>query len=420
MINMPLQKIRSIYILKYRDNEVDIMKGPFSIWAFFGLTLWIDILTHAFKPRKERRINPYQPVREVSVIVPVHKEPASYIETTIHYLYKERYPLKNVFICGDAQTREAKKVVASLSKKYPTLFYIECPHCSKAKKINFITESYAEFLGEFVYVRDCRVKGRVDCIEKMVSYFSGRDVAAVTSYGRVSVPRNAFSRAYFYGKAWVNEIGRFRKNAQEKRRAVFVVCGASTIYRTEVLQHLPLSYGTKTEDTHYTWILQKNGFKIRFADDAVVSAPEVDGEGIGGMSNQLKQAYRWSSGTIQCIYREGRDVFKNKELAYTTILPGFLEALMYAIPFVILPLLFFFAPSYALGFLIGDTFFSLLGTLIILPQRFFKTVFHYPQIVLFKYLNAAVFVAALTVVTGQAITQRTASWSNEWIPPKTT
>ena len=166
------------------------MKGPFSIWAFFGLTLWIDVITHLIYPRKDKKIDPYKPLRQVSVIVPVHKEPSVYIEQTIIALYKERYPIKNTIICGDSESKEAKKIVNELSKKYGNLYFIECPNKSKAKKINYVASKYKKILGEFIYVRDCRVKGAIDCIEKMISYFDKDEVAAFKSYCRVSVPQN--------------------------------------------------------------------------------------------------------------------------------------------------------------------------------------------------------------------------------------
>jgi len=349
------------------------MGAVFPFWAFFGLTFLIDILTHVFKWKKDKRINPYKPLREVSVIIPVHKEPPDYLEKTVGAVFSEKYPVKNVVICAGINANESKKIVKKLSKKYKNLIYCECPHQSKARKINYAVATIKK-LGDFIYVRDCRVTGNIDCIEKIVSYFNEEKVAAVTSYGRVSVPRNFLSRSYFYGKAWINEIGRFRKNAQEKRRAIFVVCGASTMFRKEVLKKIPIPSGSKTEDTYYTWILQKKGFSIRVADDAIVSAPEVDGEKFEGIKGQIKQSYRWSCGTMQCMYREGRDIFKNKRLAWTTIFPGLAESVMYTIPLVLLPILFFIAPVYGWGFLIGDTVFSLLGTAIILPRKFFKTL----------------------------------------------
>jgi cellulose synthase/poly-beta-1,6-N-acetylglucosamine synthase-like glycosyltransferase len=397
------------------------MKGPFSIWGFFGLTIWIDTFTHAFfelKGKKAKHIDPYNPVRDVSVIIPVHKE-GRYIEGTIVALYAEHYPLKRVIVCGDKYSAETKAVVRSLMPHYMTLSYLESPYVSKAKKINYAVQTMGDELGEFVYVRDARVVGSVDCIEKMVSCFTDDTVAAVTSYGRLSFPKNFLSRSYYYGKSWVNEIGRFRKRAQEKRDALFVICGASTMYHTDVLNYIPIPGGTKTEDTHYTWRLQTEGFRVRVADDAVVSAPELDGKGLTGIKNQLKQAHRWSSGTIQCFYKEGHNIPNNKRLFYSTVLPGFLEAVTYSIPLVTLPLLLWFFPVYGLAFLIGDTVFSLLGTLVLIPKKFVKTLIHYPQIFFFKYLNALVFVYALVRVTAEAIDGRTKKWYNEWIPQQT-
>ena len=409
----------TIYIFKYSSYSVTIMKGPFSIWAVFGLTIVIDLLTHVYHPKKYHRINPYNPVREVSLVVPVHKEPTEYIEETILSLNKERYPLKNIIVCGDLESKETEKVIKKLSEDFKNLFYLESPYVSKARKINYTVENSKDILGEFVYVRDCRVTGEIDCIEKMVSYFSHKSVSAVTSYGRVSIPRNFLSRSYFYGKTWINEVGRFRKNAQEKRRAVFVICGASTMFRTDVLKKIPIPHGSKTEDTHYTWLLQEEGYNIRVADDATVSSPEIDGPGLEGIKLQIKQSYRWSTGTMQCLFRERERIFKSKRLAYSTLLPGFLESLMYTIPLILLPLFFFIYPVFALGFLIGDTVFSLLGTLIIIPKKFPKTLFHYPQILFFKYLNAIIFLCAIATVTTQAAVSRRDKWYNEWFPPRT-
>ena len=191
------------------------------------------------------------------------------------------------------------------------------------------------------------------------------------------------------------------------------------MYRTYVLRQLPIPHGTKTEDTHYTWKLQTAGYRIRVADDAVVSAPEIDGRGLNGLKGQLRQAYRWSSGTMQCFYKEGHNIPNNKRLFFSTILPGFLESITYSIPLVTLPLILWWLPVYGWGFLIGDTVFSLLGTLVFIRKKFFKTLLHYPQVFFFKYLNALVFLYAVVRVTADAINGKTRDWHNEWVPLQT-
>jgi cellulose synthase/poly-beta-1,6-N-acetylglucosamine synthase-like glycosyltransferase len=394
------------------------MKGPFSIWTFFGLTLWIDLASLIFySGRKDKRVNPYKPLKSLSVIIPAFRE-EEHIADTIKSIYAENFPVKNVVVCGDAYSSDMGLIVDKLAAKYPGLMYLVCPKASKAEKINYAIGNMRNILGDFIYVRDARVFGKKDTMERMMSCFTSSKVAAVTSYGRLSAPKNFLSRAYYYGKSWINEIGRFRKGAQEKRRAMFVICGASTIYRKAVLESFPLVPKSKTEDTYYTWLLQRKGFELRVADDAVVSAPEVDGKGFSGLKAQLKQAYRWSSGTMQCFYLESEVMEKNKRLFLTTVLPGFLEATMYSIALILSPLVLMLSLEVGMGFIIGDTVFSLIGTAILLPKKFFKTLVHYPEIFFFKYLNSIVYLAALMHTTGEAL-HANPNWKNEWIPPQT-
>lgn len=397
------------------------MKGPFSIWAFFGITIWIDAMTfvvHFFSKKKREKFDPYNPIREITVLIPAYRE-EKYIAQTIEGLSVEKYPIKNIIVCGDAHSEKMRKIVEGLIPTYSNLYYCQAPCTSKAKKINYTVHNLHELLGEFVYVRDARVIGEPKCIERMMSCFTDEKVAAVTSYGRISIPKSLLSRAYHYGKAWINEIGRFRKLAQELRRAVFVVCGASTVYRTKVLREIPIPSKSKTEDTHYTWILQRKGYVVKVADNATVSAPDVDGRKLTGLVSQLNQSFRWSSGTMQCLFKEFGYISKNKRLFYTTIVPGFIESVTYSTALVIAPFFLFIAPKLVLGFLIGDTVFSLVGTLIIIPKKFIKTVIHYPEIIFFKYLNALVFLYSFFKTTFEVIFGKTGEWTNEWIPPNT-
>ncbi len=391
------------------------MKGPFSVWVF-GVTLWIDLITvFLYKFKRKKKMVLRKSVPAVSVIIPAHKEFPENVVLTIKSLYAEGHPLKNVIVCGDGNAAE-KNVIETLRKIYPNLMYIESKERSKAKKINFVAQKYPNMLGEYVYVRDCKVLSENNCVQRMVAQFTEDDIVAVTSYGYLKKPKNFLARSYFYGKDWVNELGRFRKRAQEKRNAMFVVCGASTMYRTSVLRKFPIPNKSKTEDTHYTWFLQMQGMKVRVADDAVVYAPDVDGKWGKGIRNQLKQAYRWNAGTVQCFFLEWRNIGKNKKLAYTTIIPGFIEAIVYSIALVMFPVLFWIHPYLLIGFLVGDLFFSLLGTLIFARKKFWSTLFHYPQILFFKYLNALVFMIALVRVTYQRMRKQTGKWSNEWTP----
>lgn len=397
------------------------MEIPATIWTFFGITLFIDIITLflyiLLKPIEKKQKPEIKP-KELSVLIPAHLESRKDIRRTIKAVYQEDYDFNKVILCGDADSQGMQELVDNLSFRYPNLTYVESPERSKAKKINYVAQKIPD-IGKYLYVRDCRVIGERDCISKMLSHFTSDRVAAVTSYGTVTAPRNFLARSYHYGKDWVNSIGAFRKIAQEKRRGVFVVCGASTIYRVDILKKIPMPSVTKTEDTHYTWTLQMHGYKVNVAHEATVTAPDVDGSWLNGIRNQVKQTYRWNTGTVQCIYAERSKLNKSKALLYTTIVPGFFEALTYSMAVIMIPVLFYFARNFAIGFLIGDAVFSLAATLIFLPKDFIKTIFHYPQIMFYKYLSAIIFITAVLMVSMQVLTGRSKRWTNEWRPLKT-
>ena len=391
------------------------MNFTITFWTIFGVSIWIDLLTALIflfikkKKKSQKNIN-----KPVTVMIPVHRESLKDIEKTIISIYKEDFKLKNCIICGDSDSENIKSLVKKLSQKYKNLVYIESSEKSKARKINYIVRSKKEFLCEFLYVRDCNVQSNDNSIKDLLINFNDNKIAAVTSNGYVEPPKNFLGRSYHYGKEWINKLGWFRKLQQEKRQAVFVVCGASTLYRTSVLRKIPIPDTTKTEDTHYTWKLQIEGYKIAIAKETKIFSPDVEGKYFKGLFKQIRQSYRWSSGTVQCLYIERKNLSKNKKLLYTTIIPGAIEALTYSIALVLLPLIFFISPTFFWGFIIGDTFFSLLGTILFTPKRLLHTIFHYPQIMFYKYINASIFLTALITVTFQRIFYKNTRWSNEW------
>lgn len=393
------------------------MIGAITFWTFFGISIWIDMLTafiFLFIRKKKKQI--LNPKKKISVMIPVHTESTKDIKNTVRHIYNENYPLVKCIICGDSDTKNVEELVRHIKVRfgYKNLEYIESPDKSKAKKMNFIVEHYGNALGEFIHVRDCNVISEDKAIKDMLSHFTDKNIAAVTSYGYVHKPKNFLGRSYHYGKEWINQIGRFRKNQQEKRSAVFVVCGASTTYRVNVIREIPVPSITKTEDTHYTWLLQIHGYKLGIAKKTKISSPDVDGKWHKGLYNQIRQGYRWSCGTIQCFYIERKNLNKNKKLLYTTIIPGSIEATTYSVALILLPFFAFYAPTFFWGFIIGDTFFSLLGTIIFIPKRLLHTIFHYPQIMFYKYISATIFITALLVVSFQRITKKHHKWSNEW------
>ncbi len=408
------------------------------------LTFLIDIVTlvyhHSMKIfkkcyinlvyRKELKYSPkqiYKPKKEVSVIISSHGQ-KDLIEDSMRSIFRQNYPIKNVYVSDsnidntEEVTKQLDNVIKKLKKEFPQIHYwSKSGITSKAEKINALVGDLDVDLGDYIYLVDSGLKLHQGAIEKLVEGFTEDNIVAVTSYGFVTPSGNYLSKYFHYGKEWVNRLGKFRKTAQFYRRGVFVVCGASFIIKRDVLKKIKISIGTKTEDTAYTWQLQEEGYKVGFAPDAIVSSKDVP-----TLKAQLKQSYRWYTGTAQVIFLH-RKIFglksKAKSLAYLSVLPGLMESVIYTTAIVLLPVMFYFAPTYVIYFLIGDTVLSFIAPLIApllsgepkqIPREFFHTLRHYHQITAYKIMASVLFLSSLLKVNFDIITGKQKKWVNKW------
>jgi len=365
--------------------------------------------------------------KEVSVIISAHKE-EDIIEKSIRSVFRQNYPIKNLYI-SDSNLDNTKKAVRNLEerikklkKEFPNIIYWSKEGItSKAEKINSLVRDPSVDLGDYVYLIDSDLRLSPDTIEKLVEGFTEDNIAAVTSYGYVTPPDNYWAKYFHYGKEWINRMGKFRKIAQKYRRAMFVVCGASYMVRLDVLKKIELSTKTKTEDTDFSWQLQEEGYKIEFVPDAVVSSKDVP-----TLKSQLKQSYRWYMGTWQNLYLH-KNIFglksKAKSLAYLSILPGFIESLLYSCAIVLLPFIAYFFPIFAVYFLVGDTILSFIAPVIApllsgepetIPREIFHTLRYYHQIIVFKIMAAVLWLGAGFKVCYHILTGKQKKWVNKW------
>ncbi|MBS3114453.1 glycosyltransferase family 2 protein [Candidatus Woesearchaeota archaeon] len=362
-----------------------------------------------------------KPKKDVTVVISAHGEEKT-IEKIVLDVFKQTYPIKNIYI-SDSNIDNTSRIINKLSKEFPNVYYWSKDGViGKAEKINCLVRDTNVDLGYYVYLKDSSTKLAPDVLEKLVSGFTDENVAAVTSFGFVTPPDNYLAKYFHYGKEWVNKLGKFRKTAQQYRRAMFVVCGASFMVRSDILKNIEIPIGTKTEDTAYTWRLQEEGYKVGVVQDAVVSAEDVT-----TLESQLKQSFRWHTGTWQNLYLHKKDLFgphsKAKALAYSTILPGFIESTLYTATFVSLPIIYYFSPDFVEYFLIGDTALSFASPLISMPlggnpeetpKEFFKTLRHYHQITAYKAMSSALWLSSGVKVAYDILSGKSEKWTDTW------
>jgi len=343
----------------------------------------------------------------VSVLIPIFNE-SEKVFSTVECILQQTYPVEHIYLLDDLSTDATHKVCQNLEEKYENISHVRRDvKLGKAGNINALVAEQYGALGRFVLIVDGDVKLAPTCLEELVK--GCEDADAVTGFGYTRPPSAYIPKMLYEGMYWINCVFSFRKKAQSIRKAVFVVCGALTMYKLDVLRNVPVPERTLTEDTDYTWVLQEKRHKVRYSPKA---------RGVGRDPETIRGCWqrhlRWFCGTYQCMYVHGfRELNQSKTLFYSTILPGFLEAVPYSVTITLLPLIAFFNSDLAKGILIAD--FLLSAPFLFLHERgFWYAVNHLPDIYAYKYFGSVVCLYAGLKTTIERILGRTERWRNNW------
>ncbi len=343
----------------------------------------------------------------MSVLIPIFNE-AEKVVSTVECIMRQTYPVEDIYLLDDLSTDATQKICRELEKTYETVEHVRRgTKLGKAGNINALVAERGPALGEFVLIVDGDVKLAPTCLEELMRDCG--DAAAVTGFGYTRQPAAYVPKMLYEGLYWINCVFSFRKKAQAIRKAVFVVCGALTLYRRDVLRRIPIPERTVTEDTDYTWLLQEQRHTIRYrpAARAVGSDPET-------FRGCWKRHVRWFCGTYQCLFVHGlRELNQSKALLYSTILPGFVEAIPYSVTITLLPVIALYYPDLAKGILIAD--FLLSAPFLFLHERgIWHALNHLPDIYVYKYFGSVVCLYAGLKTTIERILGWTGRWRNKW------
>lgn len=378
------------------------------------LSMTIDLATlayHSLKNKFSKKLTldiDWEPEKkEVSALIPAYNEGERLIYT-IESIMQQTSPVRDIYILDDLSTDNTQKVCKELSSKYEKVNHVRRDvKGGKAGNINAIIKDRGKELGDYILVVDGDVELEKDCLEQFLT--SSEEGPVVTGFGYTRKPNSPVAEMLYEGETWINSVFSFRKKAQVKRNSVFVVCGALSLYKKEILEKYPIPTRTLTEDTDLTWLLQENGFQIMYNDKA---------RGRGGNPDSLKGYWnryvRWFSGTFQNIYVHGiKDLKKSKPLLYSTIIPGLIEVIPYSIITTSLPVVAYFYPDLAKGVILADVALST-PFLFMHPKGFLYGVMRLPDIYAFKYFGSVVALYAGAKTTLEKIMGKESSWKNTW------
>jgi cellulose synthase/poly-beta-1,6-N-acetylglucosamine synthase-like glycosyltransferase len=341
----------------------------------------------------------------ITVLIPAYNE-AARLSGCLESIFGQTRRACAVLVLDDCSSDATAEIVARWQESHPELrvFRPEV-NSGKAHNLNAVIARPDLVSSDLVTVVDADTRLAPDCLEQLVAALADPGVHAVTGDGCVAPPRSRIAGILHQGRHLNDRIFTFRKRAQAQRRAMFVVCGALTMYRLEVLRRVPFPTRTKTEDTDHTWMLMEQGLSVAFAPAARSQGMEPE-----TIRQQWRQLFRWYSGTYQCLFVHGADLHRSKALLYTTIMPGMLEAMPYSAMILGLPFLAALAPDFAAAFALGDV--AITTAACALFYR--RGLWHVPEILVYKCFSSAAWLMAGAQVTFEWAGGRTVRWQNRW------
>jgi cellulose synthase/poly-beta-1,6-N-acetylglucosamine synthase-like glycosyltransferase/peptidoglycan/xylan/chitin deacetylase (PgdA/CDA1 family)/spore germination protein YaaH len=235
----------------------------------------------------------------VTIIVPAFNE-GKVIGTMLRSLLASSYKNFEVLVIDDGSTDDTAEVVTAMAVAHPRIRLIRQTNGGKSKAAN---RALAEARGDIVVAVDADTLVAPEAIPKMVAHFASPDVTAVC--GNIAVGNvNGFLTA-FQAIEYVTSQN-FDRRAYSALNCISVVPGALGAWRRDaVLAAGGYSEETLTEDADLTLAILRRGGRVVYEPEAhgMTEAPES----LGAL---LKQRFRWTYGTYQCLWKHRSGFFK--------------------------------------------------------------------------------------------------------------
>jgi cellulose synthase/poly-beta-1,6-N-acetylglucosamine synthase-like glycosyltransferase/peptidoglycan/xylan/chitin deacetylase (PgdA/CDA1 family)/spore germination protein YaaH len=249
------------------------------------------------KPKTSRGGESFAPL--VSVIVPAYNE-SMVIARTVQSLLASPYANLEILVVDDGSTDDTAEVVRAIAASQPRVRLICQANGGKAKAAN---HALTQALGEIVVAVDADTIVAPDAIPKMVAHFASPDVTAVC--GNIAVGNVNSLVTAFQAIEYVTSQN-FDRRAYSVLNCISVVPGALGAWRREaVLAAGGYSDETLTEDADLTLAILRRGGRVVYEPEAhgMTEAPE-------SLRALLKQRFRWTYGTYQCLWKHRGGFFK--------------------------------------------------------------------------------------------------------------
>ncbi|MEP6925263.1 MAG: glycosyltransferase [Pyrinomonadaceae bacterium] len=282
-----------------------LLKILFLSGVFFGIGRLLSIGGVAtlawFKERKLLRQqllqNPRSKIQRqlVSIIVPAYNEEKVIIKT-IESLLKSAYPHFEIIVVDDGSLDRTSEVVNRSFANDPRVKQYQKENAGKGEALNY---GFLHSSGEIIIGLDADTIFEPATIGELVEKFSDERVGAVAGNAKVGNRINIVTRWQALEYITAQNLDR---RAFAALNAIMVVPGAVGAWRRAAIEQAGgFLSNTLAEDQDLTIKVRMLGYRIAFAEKAVAwtEAPDT----LRGLS---KQRFRWSFGTLQCLWKHRR------------------------------------------------------------------------------------------------------------------
>ncbi|MDB5437529.1 MAG: polysaccharide deacetylase [Phenylobacterium sp.] len=237
----------------------------------------------------------------ISVLIPCFNE-EKVIESSVRRVLASNWARLEVLVLDDGSQDHTAEVVRRAFADEPRVTLMAFENGGKARALN---RGLTKAGGDVVVALDADTLFPSDTLGKLARWFADPAVGAVAGNALVGNRRNLITRWQALEYVTAQNLER---RALAALGAVTVVPGAVGAWRRSALEALGgYPDDTLAEDQDLTIAMQRAGWRVEFDPEAraYTEAPET----VAGL---LKQRFRWSFGTLQCIYKHRAALFDVK------------------------------------------------------------------------------------------------------------
>lgn len=237
----------------------------------------------------------------ITVLIPCFNE-EKVIEASVRRILASDWTNIEVMVLDDGSADATSAIVRRAFADEPRVTLMSFENGGKARALN---RGLERARGEIIVALDADTLFPPDTLARLARWFADPAIGAVAGNAIVGNRRNLITRWQALEYVIAQNLER---RALAALGAVTVVPGAVGAWRRQALTELGgYPADTLAEDQDLTLAIQCAGWKVLFDPQAraYTEAPET----VGGL---LKQRFRWSFGTLQCLWKHRAALFNPK------------------------------------------------------------------------------------------------------------